>query len=744
MNSLRVCNLMSADEVGEAMSADIPDQDLVVVDAAEILVSEYKNAEDIPATMNDSLVSEAETENGVGDTSIALDSGEPASGNNLDGIIVNIPLALVDEQEIDTKDNEQEMDIKGKSDEPLEKLESPPKTPELASAQIPPPQEPIISQNTSIEEETALPNGVAGAPKKIVVRIKLDDGQEKSVSVVIIPPEISKRFLGGFRNKVTGLEYHNCSSQTYVNPRPHKSKDQLLSRETQTVVMATKKISTQKESKTQMTVTGCFMSEEGDKIVIPGRYQTSEEYFAIRLHATICLQSYFRRMKARARVKVLRKTKQEVDLWKQKVAAEKLEAEEREYLSKLERRNNPIVKEDFDLLYNGLEMWREEEMEKITSLPAAAQSAAKMALLQQQCKYLGSIEQLRTNASYINREKRIEKFFEMSSAPKQWVNTIVAGKGTKLPPAPTFPLNVVVETRETVRARELREVYNALKMTDVPEDTRLDILLHVKLTVQDFDSKLSKDIISLLQREGEFISRGMKSKYLEGLRQRTLNLFLQFCEDPKMNPEAARYLEVHKSIAEYSKDLFLCISCTKYLPKTSFKTNPRTQHIDRCTACTQVYSHAHSRDDRTQHRRILEDIQKKEIAGGYNSQICFLLTPDDVAYLVENVWGNCSILSHEEDIFKLTLARWDTTKAWSPWNCVLLSKDEAEVHAELGDPTLTYGAEFLKRVHQKHILARTRYISLQEQAVQATQTAAEKALHHGGGFKIKTRILSTQ
>ena len=42
-----------------------------------------------------------------------------------------------------------------------------------------------------------------------------------------------------------------------------------------------------------------------------------------------------------------------------------------------------------------------------------------------------------------------------------------------------------------------------------------------------------------------------------------------------------------------------------------------------------------------------------------------------------------------------------------------MSKDEEEVHVALGDPALAYGGDFLKRVNQKHILARARFSRLE-------------------------------
>jgi len=37
------------------------------------------------------------------------------------------------------------------------------------------------------------------------------------------------------------------------------------------------------------------------------------------------------------------------------------------------------------------------------------------------------------------------------------------------------------------------------------------------------------------------------------------------------------------------------------------------------------------------------------------------------------------------DLQKLCLGRWDVTKDWTPWNCVLLTTDEMRAHNEVTD-----------------------------------------------------------
>lgn len=50
---------------------------------------------------------------------------------------------------------------------------------------------------------------------------------------------------------------------------------------------------------------------------------------------------------------------------------------------------------------------------------------------------------------------------------------------------------------------------------------------------------------------------------------------------------------------------------------------------------------------------------------------------------MDKVWGGQSILSAWDDLFDLTLVRWNKHEEWSPWNCILLTKDEAGAHERL-------------------------------------------------------------
>ena len=93
------------------------------------------------------------------------------------------------------------------------------------------------------------------------------------------------------------------------------------------------------------------------------------------------------------------------------------------------------------------------------------------------------------------------------SSPKRWpVHTT----------QPHHAHAVHVDTPSTIRARELKDLYHALNVPLLSVDERLQILLHVKYTVKEFDCNLTREIVELIDREGDLVSRGRDAKSLEG------------------------------------------------------------------------------------------------------------------------------------------------------------------------------------------------------------------------------------
>ena len=76
--------------------------------------------------------------------------------------------------------------------------------------------------------------------------------------------------------------------------------------------------------------------------------------------------------------------------------------------------------------------------------------------------------------------------------------------------------------------------------------------------------------------------------------------------------------------------------------------------------------------------------------------------------MVEKIWNSQSIVSAWEDLYDLVLVRWDKHREWSPWNCVLLTKEESSAHERL-ETLAEVGRSILSAV--SHWLTLLSYVS---------------------------------
>ncbi|XP_054077867.1 IQ and ubiquitin-like domain-containing protein isoform X3 [Rissa tridactyla] len=476
-------------------------------------------------------------------------------------------------------------------------------------------------------------------PDVITVRVQTDSDSFQDVVVTIERPTYHKPFLGGFKNQITGVEFHNAGSQTIPKKRPDKG-IQLLCRETQTVFEKNKSQQTRNTTSTQMTKIGLYVSNMTDKLISPGKYLTAEEYHKRRLEAVIVLQKYFRRWHAINVVQNLREEKRlrlaweaQAELWRKKEKEEKLRREH-------ERRLNPKTKDDFELLYNALELWRQEETERIDrTLTGAERKAAFCGLLEQEAQLIASIGRHKLNANEENQQKAILYFLAKCAQPKRW--KAYDGKVTEM------------DTQYTLRARELLEIYRSVSMNDIPKDERLDVLLTLRRTV-------------------------------------------------KVPPDP---LKLYRNVN-------FCHSCENYLPSSEFPVPANSRTIGRCRLCCKLDNEARRREAFLKYKLILENLRKSEADYQDDAKIVFLVQHQDLQYMIENIWGSQSALSACSDLYDLVMVRWDKQREWSPWNTILLTKDEADAHLKLCNLEKAYEAAFIHRIKRKHIRAKNYFAQI--------------------------------
>lgn len=257
----------------------------------------------------------------------------------------------------------------------------------------------------------------------------------------------------------------------------------------------------------------------------PKPYFAAQDLHELKTRKAVRIQCTVRKWMAKKKVQKLRQEKEEQEailLRQQEEKQRELDDMRRE---EIERRRNPRTKEDFEVLYRELAAWHQQQTMRIQNTTEEGTEERKResyALLQKQTQLLQTIDRLKLQAAKANEGPRIARNLEKMAEPKNW------GDGT-----------IQVTTPYTKRAQELMALYHGLREPLLTVDQRLDVLLHVKWTVKEFDCQLTRDLTDLIDREADLLNRGRSEKSVEALRQRICNSFLKFIETPEFNPEAA-------------------------------------------------------------------------------------------------------------------------------------------------------------------------------------------------------------
>ncbi|KAG7456048.1 hypothetical protein MATL_G00247600 [Megalops atlanticus] len=552
-------------------------------------------------------------------------------------------------------------------------------------------------------------------PDVITVRVQTDGDTYQDVVVEIERATQKKAFLGGYRHKITGTEFHHSAVQT-LPKRPADKGVEVFRRDTQTVETKSQAQQCTSTTATQMTSIGCYVSNMEDKLISPGQYVTADECLAKKLKAVVVLQVYARRWQAKRRMNELRREKQRRLEWLEKEEARKRREKEEQKQADFQRRMNPETKEDFSLLYNALEKWRREEADRINAtLSGAERKCALYTLLNEEAQHIASIGQHRFVAAERSQEKAVQTLLDKCAAPKKWR----ASDGKM----------IEMDTVSTIRAKDLRDLYASVNMPGQSQDERQGVLLALKTTVKEHDCKLTREILELIDREVDLLARGVKKTNLEGLRKRLSTLFLQYIKTPAFNPEVSSLLKVPPDAAQQRKKVYRCKSCNKYLPCTGFSLSVSASQVACCRQCLQLDNEARRREDLSLYRNILQRLRNTEAELHPEAKITYLLQEQDLRYLVDMVWGAQSALSAWDDLQDLEMARWDRLQEWSPWNCILLTRDEAKAHLKVENIQQAYGSTFIRRIQHKHMLAQSNFSQIPDMAALFNDMDSEPTAH---------------
>ena len=329
-------------------------------------------------------------------------------------------------------------------------------------------------------------------------------------------------------------------------------------------------------------------------------------------------------------------------------------------------------------------------------------------------------------------ESIVESILMRAGQPKIWKNNSRAKKA-------------FVETPDTNRAKELAGAYLDLKGSEGSpdfEDERVFILQYAvgKLDFVSDSYPEKKELLILVAREAEFVRREVKTENLIGLRKRISAAYLRILKCPEFNPEIARFEQkipggIVKRRSKEKTPLFphskaekrnvmsqddlveekitlpsdlpsppleFCMSCRRHFPRSAF---PLSEGGNRCTNCENLEEEATRRQDLSAFKTIMENVKRGEEKRMNTTSPVFQMQVSDVRYIVQAFWDNQSVLSGSSELKKLCLVRWDKGKEWSPWNCVLLTEEEKEIHENLVDLRKAYGRLLIEKIRQKHTMA---------------------------------------
>ncbi|XP_034035641.1 IQ and ubiquitin-like domain-containing protein [Thalassophryne amazonica] len=536
-------------------------------------------------------------------------------------------------------------------------------------------------------------------PDVLTVQVQTDDGGAKEVTVEIERLLLEKEFLGGYRHRLTGAEYHHAAVQTPPKRRPDRGVA-IFSRNTQTMEVKHQNQNCPVSISTQMTRVGCYVSCVTDKLVTPGNYVSAAEHQETRLRAVIRLQTAARRWLARQAVEQLRRDRDRRLAWMDVQERRRREEKEEQLRDRQQRWMKPQSRDDFNLLYHALEKWRCEEEWKInSSLRGADRKAALCLLLQQETQFITDIGRHRIAVHNSNYDTAVRAFLDKCAMPQQWR----AADGRL----------IQMDNQDTIRARELRNLYDEVNLTTMSQDQRLQVLATLRHTVKEHHCPLTRDIVELIERETNLVSRGIQASKLEGLRKRISTLFLQYIKMPAFNPMVSKVLTVPQDPVQLKKDVHFCHSCHRYLSAASFSPSVSARQVGRCRYCSGLDNAARQRDDITYYVTMLTRLRHDEQQRNQDAKIPFLLQVEDLRYLVEVIWASRSAFSASSDLGDLLFVRWDCGKDWSPWNCILLTKEETSAHLQVEDVQKVYEEMFIHSIQYKHTLARQRFQQIQ-------------------------------
>ncbi|XP_055385066.1 IQ and ubiquitin-like domain-containing protein [Condylostylus longicornis] len=514
--------------------------------------------------------------------------------------------------------------------------------------------------------------------------------KSKDILVEIHNESILKPFLGGYKDKVTGIDYFDAFTQT--GPPVEKIKTSgIYSRDTQTVLEHTKSIDTMIDSSTQAFGNSnniINVESANDVIIIPRKYQPHDEKkkSESKFANIVLIQRNWRRYLWQRLIK-------EAAGEFRRLQTEQARREETRGDTYIDRFSNEAAtktfsstREDFEMLMAQVGRWKQAETARIKKMFDGGPRIVELnLLLDKEIELINGIEHQKQIAKEANKEIKENKMLEKLSKPIKWI-------GYK---------NLVIEMDllRTQRVRYLNSIYQELKQNTKCKSKRIETLNKAKKALENEDVTAQvNEILDLFEREKNMLL-ATKHCELDVLHKRQQLLFLdiiKYCKDRKPDKPETR----------------MCDTCKCIKPINDFALRTRQTSIETCNRCFYLMNTT-SVLDNSVFKAILRSIQRDERSRRTLSSYAFILQEEDIKYIICKIWHGHSILSKCSDIEDLRLPRWNKADDWSPWNCVCLTSAEARHHNKLNRLEDTYDEGIRKMIKNKHLLGRTAFKRLQ-------------------------------
>lgn len=318
--------------------------------------------------------------------------------------------------------------------------------------------------------------------------------------------------------------------------------------------------------------------------------------------------------------------------------------------------------------------WKEKELERILLTKSGpAKYAALYELLDKEIKYLYQYEAVRIKLKEEKNLCRKEQFFQL------------------------------IGSSTSRKAKDLKDLYELyINTTNFDERYKSINTVLEKIDEHYIDYEWAFDLKELLSREMAMMNAGYKN--LKNLQIRIESLLFDLVSCPEFNPLADKYI---KTIQPFRK---------KKERLSRKPILPAPHEIQATEDLTQASSWLENigkiNINLTSYSVILKELRTREKELTTNSWACWKINTVDIYYLVNIIWNGRSMISEITDIDKLRIVRWNNSEEWSPWNCILLTEEEAVLQTECADVNNIYDETFIKRVNIKHLLAKMRYSKL--------------------------------